>query len=282
MSRSSSSNGSAFGLLVVLVVIVWIVSLILRYIGPILGLLAIAASIYAARAVLRDNHRRKQEYGDYCAKVAATADKQDEWVRQGDLRGVFGADAADLMDYVRDDGTVAPPERPSHAIPAVPPLTRVRRAAPAAVVAGGVGVAMLLAQIPGVGSDSSSTRSSTSRTPDPTYSTRTTTPTWETPSTTSQRPTTTTVTETSYYPTPAPTPTWTPTPETTTVYVVPPQVPQTSTAVPIAPLVPGSGGDVYYRSCAAARAEGRSNIPIGAPGYRPGLDRDGDGVACES
>lgn len=274
MSRSSSSNGSAFGVLVVLGVIV---SIILRYIGPILGLLAIAASIYGARAILRENRRIKDEYADYCAKVAATADKQDEWVRQGDMRGVFGPDAADLMDYVRDDGSVTPPKRPLRAAPAPQPLSRARQAAAPGLVAGGVGAALLLAQIPGIGSDSSPTRSTTtSRTSvptysTPTYSTQTMTPTWRTPVTTSDLPTT------SYYPTP----TWTPTPETTTVYVVPPPPPQTSTVLPIAPLVP-SGGDVYYRSCAVARADGRSNIPIGAPGYRPGLDRDGDGVACES
>ena len=181
MSRNSSSGGSGFGVLVLLGIVGVIVSLILRYIGPILGLLAIAAAIYGARAIVRDNRRRRQDYDDYCAEVAAKADKQDEWVRQGDMRGVFGPDAADLMDYVRDDGTVTAPNRPVKAVPTVPPLTRARQAAPAALVAGGVGAALLLAQIPGVGSDDSrSTRSSTSRTPYPTYS-RTTTPAWETP-----------------------------------------------------------------------------------------------------
>lgn len=273
MSRNSSSGGSAFGVLIVLAVIVWIVSIILRYIGPILGLLAIAASIYGARAILRENRRRKQEYADYCAGVAATAEQQDEWARQGDPRGVFGPDAADLMDYVRDDGTVTVPRRPVTAAPVPQPLTRARQAAAPALVAGGVGVAMLLAQIDGVGSDSSPTRSTPSSTTPSPYPTWTTTPTW-TPSTTTERPIpTTTVPTTSAAPTP--------TTETTTVYVLPPAAPEPSTAVPIAPLAP-SRGDVYYRSCAAAHADGRSNIPIGSPGYRPGLDRDGDGVACES
>ena len=96
MSRNSSSGGSGFGALVLLGIVGVIVSLILRYIGPILGLLAIAAAIYGARAIVRDNRRRRQDYDDYCAEVAAKADKQDEWVRQGDMRGVFGPDAADL------------------------------------------------------------------------------------------------------------------------------------------------------------------------------------------
>jgi len=39
--------------------------------------------------------------------------------------------------------------------------------------------------------------------------------------------------------------------------------------------------DVYFRSCAAARAAGAAPLYVGEPGYRSGLDRDGDGVACE-
>jgi len=39
---------------------------------------------------------------------------------------------------------------------------------------------------------------------------------------------------------------------------------------------------VYYPDCAAARAAGAAPLHRGDPGYRSGLDRDGDGVACES
>lgn len=39
--------------------------------------------------------------------------------------------------------------------------------------------------------------------------------------------------------------------------------------------------DVYYGSCADARAAGAAPLYAGEPGYRPRLDRDGDGVACE-
>lgn len=42
-----------------------------------------------------------------------------------------------------------------------------------------------------------------------------------------------------------------------------------------------SGGSAYYKNCAAARAAGAAPIYRGQPGYRPGLDRDNDGVACE-
>jgi hypothetical protein len=38
---------------------------------------------------------------------------------------------------------------------------------------------------------------------------------------------------------------------------------------------------VYYPYCDAARAAGAAPILAGQPGYRPELDRDGDGIACE-
>ncbi|MFN3858794.1 MAG: excalibur calcium-binding domain-containing protein [Caulobacter sp.] len=42
-----------------------------------------------------------------------------------------------------------------------------------------------------------------------------------------------------------------------------------------------SDGTVYYANCSAARAAGAAPLRRGEPGYRPALDRDGDGVACE-
>ena len=88
---------------------------------------------------------------------------------------------------------------------------------------------------------------------------------------------------------------------TTTVAIVPlvPQVPETTTTpyVPPAPAytppkttepayvpppakVPDAG--VYYANCAAVRAAGAAPIYRGDPGYSSKLDRDGDGVACET
>jgi Excalibur calcium-binding domain/Staphylococcal nuclease homologue len=56
--------------------------------------------------------------------------------------------------------------------------------------------------------------------------------------------------------------------------ILPPPLPQ-----PSKPTVPPVG--VYYENCTAARAAGAAPIYIGQPGYRAGLDGDGDGVACE-
>lgn len=58
------------------------------------------------------------------------------------------------------------------------------------------------------------------------------------------------------------------------------------TAAPAMPTttVPAQQPDPapYYRSCAEVRAAGKAPIRRGQPGYRPGLDRDGDGVACDT
>nr|WP_244890206.1 excalibur calcium-binding domain-containing protein [Mycobacterium lentiflavum] len=37
-----------------------------------------------------------------------------------------------------------------------------------------------------------------------------------------------------------------------------------------------------YRNCDEAHKDGRWDIPKGDPAYRPELDHNGDGIACES
>lgn len=39
---------------------------------------------------------------------------------------------------------------------------------------------------------------------------------------------------------------------------------------------------VYYRYCSDVRAAGKAPLRAGQPGYAAHLDRDGDGIACES
>ena len=38
---------------------------------------------------------------------------------------------------------------------------------------------------------------------------------------------------------------------------------------------------VYYQRCDDARADGAAPMRFDEPGYRPGLDADSDGIACE-
>lgn len=64
--------------------------------------------------------------------------------------------------------------------------------------------------------------------------------------------------------------------------------PATKTQAPVRPPAPTetqpapADGEVYYANCAAAKAAGAAPLQQGDPGYRSGLDRDDDGVACES
>ncbi|WP_331239691.1 excalibur calcium-binding domain-containing protein [Mycobacterium intracellulare] len=48
------------------------------------------------------------------------------------------------------------------------------------------------------------------------------------------------------------------------------------------PSRPPAQADPPYRNCTAARQDGRYNIPRGDPAYQQKLDRDNDGIACES
>jgi micrococcal nuclease len=47
------------------------------------------------------------------------------------------------------------------------------------------------------------------------------------------------------------------------------------------PAPTGNNSNVYFKRCADARAAGAAPLHRGDPGYRPALDRDNDGIACE-
>ena len=69
------------------------------------------------------------------------------------------------------------------------------------------------------------------------------------------------------------------------VQQAPAQAPAAEAPVQQAPAQPvqqaPAQSSVYYETCADARAAGAAPLHRGEPGYRPGLDKDGDGVACE-
>ncbi len=96
-------------------------------------------------------------------------------------------------------------------------------------------------------------------------------------------PTTTTTTTTTTAPPPPPTApptTAPPPPPTAPPTTAPPPAPQPFVPPSSAPTPPAPTG-AYYENCTAARAAGAAPIHRGEPGYRPALDRDNDGVACE-
>ncbi|MET8993588.1 excalibur calcium-binding domain-containing protein [Amycolatopsis sp. NPDC004169] len=71
---------------------------------------------------------------------------------------------------------------------------------------------------------------------------------------------------------PAPPPVVTPKPAPVTKAAPPPPPVETTEEAP---------AQAYYANCSAAKAAGAAPLHRGEPGYRPALDRDGDGVACE-
>lgn len=74
-----------------------------------------------------------------------------------------------------------------------------------------------------------------------------------------------------------PTPVFDPTP-----YLTGGQQDKPVNPAPVAPQPETSdGGEVHYENCDAVRAAGAAPIHRGEPGYRAGLDRDGDGVGCQ-
>lgn len=56
-----------------------------------------------------------------------------------------------------------------------------------------------------------------------------------------------------------------------------------ATATPAPTDAPApAGSSTYYKNCDEARAAGAAPINRGEPGYRSGLDRDDDGIACDT
>ena len=80
-------------------------------------------------------------------------------------------------------------------------------------------------------------------------------------------------------PAPAPAPASVPAPAPAPVAPAPARAPVAPAPAPVAPAPAPAA--VYYANCTAARAAGAAPIYAGQAGYRPALDRDSDGIACE-
>lgn len=105
-SRSSDGAGGAAFLLLV------VIALIVKFIWWILGALALVAVVFVLRAAVREYRRRSELYVQRCQALAARADEQHNLVMQGDDRGVYGAEAARLMHFIRDEATPVLPPAP--------------------------------------------------------------------------------------------------------------------------------------------------------------------------
>lgn len=62
----------------------------------------------------------------------------------------------------------------------------------------------------------------------------------------------------------------------------PPTAAPATTAATAPPATSPAITSVFYANCAAVRAAGKAPIRRGDPGYSSALDRDGDGIACET
>ena len=122
-------------------------------------------------------------------------------------------------------------------------------------------------------SRTTTSRTTTSRT----TTSRTTTSRTTTATTTSAPPTTSTVVSETQVVSDNHTDHYVRDPEPAPVIVPEPEYPP----APIPEPETAPAQNVYYPNCKAAKAAGAAPLYQGEPGYRAGLDRDQDGVACE-
>ena len=90
---SSNASGAGFALLV-------IIALIIKLFWWIVGALALVVLFFVVRAIVRESRNRRAAHVRYCAKLAARAEQQHNWVLQGDDRGVYGTEGARLMRII--------------------------------------------------------------------------------------------------------------------------------------------------------------------------------------
>ena len=91
---SGQGTGAGWALLLLVYLVIklfwWIVAA-----GVAVGL------FYLVRAIVRENRRRRELSARRCAEIAARAEQQHNWVMQGDDRGTYGPDGAELMREIR-------------------------------------------------------------------------------------------------------------------------------------------------------------------------------------
>ena len=81
-----------------------IVGLMIKFIWWIIGAAALVGLFYLIRAIRRANARQRATLAQRMSELAARADQQHNWVMQGDDRGIYGPQGADLMHYIEQPG----------------------------------------------------------------------------------------------------------------------------------------------------------------------------------
>lgn len=97
MSKSRASSGGGLGALFGLALAIW---LVVKLFWWLVGAAVLVGLFFLARALVRENRRRADLRAAHRAAVCIRADQQHNWVLQGDDRGIYGPEGAQLMHYL--------------------------------------------------------------------------------------------------------------------------------------------------------------------------------------
>lgn len=100
MSKSRGSSGGGLGALFGLAFIVWV---IVKLIWWIIGAAAVAGLCFLVWVIARQIDKRADLRAAHRAAVCLRADQQHNWVLQGDDRGIYGPEGAELMHYLHPE-----------------------------------------------------------------------------------------------------------------------------------------------------------------------------------
>lgn len=96
MSRQQSQSG---GGLIGAIGVLFLIGLIIKYIWWILAALGLVLTFWIIAACVRHYQSVEAARQRRAAEIAARADQQHRWVLDGDHRGIYGEDGAELMRY---------------------------------------------------------------------------------------------------------------------------------------------------------------------------------------
>lgn len=96
--KKSSSDGSGAGFAILLLLFV-----VVKFFWWIVAAAAAVGLFYLVRAIVREAQRRRVIEAGRRAEIVARADQQHNWVLQGDDRGIYGTEGAQVMRAIRAD-----------------------------------------------------------------------------------------------------------------------------------------------------------------------------------
>ena len=97
MSRQQSQSG---GGLIGAIGVLFLIGLIIKYIWWILAALGLVLTFWIITSCVRHYQSVEAARRRRAAEIAARADQQHRWVLDGDHRGIYGEEGAELMRYL--------------------------------------------------------------------------------------------------------------------------------------------------------------------------------------